>query len=515
MSSLLSHQPKEQNRAKKIMRIGGPTRLDKVTMLAYFQDKMQRVTQKVGHKTESYWDYENVIRSHHNQVQTPTASEMNTARNSLQEAIAQVSGKTLQVIMGEYVLEVNIGDHLRACYEEALHDMTRPGYGMYVGQEYGKVEHFVDSMVTDLPLYMYHALWGHLMHASEKGNLCDEMGRLEVQGVADTYLSAMLEDFAVLKMVPIKGSDTKVVRAYYERSAGFAEGSRDFLGQGGFGEVFLATVYRKDDIQEVVVKRANEDGYNALLNELAVLLDFQQHKDAAKYLVGFEGVSYGATYLAMEQLEPLDRYAEAFLVDQYEDHELEDIQYFFDEDTLGQLFDDLEKGLRYIHGMGYAHGDIKPHNIGLSIEDSRPKFMDLGGMVQKDVIDKQDIASRVGLTSGYGFTKVMDEVINSGEITLMQEMDWFALGRVFHEITSMGMRIQEKLGLEKYSDSFLGELNQQIEGWTTPMEPYIYDNERSATISRGLFYLDDDNVPEEDLFDLFIDGGTFDDIHYT
>lgn len=78
------------------------------------------------------------------------------------------------------------------------------------------------------------------------------------------------------------------------------------------------------------------------------------------------------------------------------------------------LISDLTQAVKYCHGQGINHGDIKPTNV-IIREDGRPVLIDFGGTTNETHLSNDAIAlSRLGrslLKDGRGLAKILDEGI--------------------------------------------------------------------------------------------------------
>lgn len=355
-------------------------------------------------------------------------------------------------------ITVDIGPLLYDFYLERVLDMDRPGFPAYVLTEYGSLDHYVESLTMDLGFYLHQTVLEDLQLFPDF-----KVEDIEKRVKSKVYLESVLDDFLYKKMVPVVTYEGEVQRYYYEISGGIAEHSSSYLGHGGFGEVFLAHAFNNLGKEQVVVKRAKYKGKQALEFESKILDEMMKDDKARPYVVECMGVSKGAMYIAMEELEPLEKYGYPHGLATFSDEQLQAMLPFYQEEVLRELFQHLEEGLRMLHQKGYAHCDVKPANIGMDTHGVA-KYMDMGGMVSKEDLH-DDTLDRVGVTLGYGFLPVLYEALNKGDVSLLQDMDWFALSQTMYEVVMSGIIIQNHFQQPSFSKEFLQECNNKLISW--------------------------------------------------
>ena len=193
---------------------------------------------------------------------------------------------------------------------------------------------------------------------------------------------------------------------------------RERLGDGGFGEVYLAFDPRLDrDIALKVLKQPNP-------SERVMARFFREGRSAARldhpnivpvYDAGFDG---GRCWVAFH-------YVSGRPLDWYRDH------HRLDPPTAARIIRDLADALDHAHHMGVLHRDLKPANV--LIDDlGRPRLIDFGLARRSDLDSSLTHEGAVVGTPAYmspeqalGFSRQVDE-----------RSDVFSLGVIFFEVLS-------------------------------------------------------------------------------
>lgn len=191
------------------------------------------------------------------------------------------------------------------------------------------------------------------------------------------------------------------------------------IGTGGMGRVYLARRADGQYMQEVALKCLRIESTSPVLasvirNERNVLA-MLEHPNIATLLDG--GVTPdGCPWFAMQRIqgEPIDAWC---------DHQRLDLR------ERVQLFLQLAEGLRYAHGKGALHSDLKPSNV-LVDESGRPILLDFGlsSLIRRS---GEPMPRQVAMSLGYTAPEVPTDGCSVAS-------DIYSLGMLLHGMLSGG-----------------------------------------------------------------------------
>jgi serine/threonine protein kinase len=193
---------------------------------------------------------------------------------------------------------------------------------------------------------------------------------------------------------------------------------RERLGDGGFGQVFLAFDPRLDrDVALKVLKQANpsERVMERFFREARSAARLDHPNIVAVHDAGFEG---GRCWVAYHYVSgrPLSWYRD---------------QHRLDPPTAARILRELADAVDHAHRQGVLHRDIKPANV-LIDDHGRPRLIDFGLARRSDLESSLTHDGAVVGTPAYmspeqalGFSRQVDE-----------RSDVFSLGVIFFEVLS-------------------------------------------------------------------------------
>ncbi len=193
---------------------------------------------------------------------------------------------------------------------------------------------------------------------------------------------------------------------------------RERLGDGGFGQVFLAFDPRLDrDVALKVLKQANpsERVMERFFREARAAARLDHPNIVAVHDAGFDN---GRCWVAFHFVSgrPLNWYRD---------------QYRLDPPTAARILRDLAEAVDHAHRQGVLHRDIKPANV-LIDDHGRPRLIDFGLARRSDLDSSLTHDGAVVGTPAYmspeqalGFSRQVDE-----------RSDVFSLGVIFFEVMS-------------------------------------------------------------------------------
>ena len=239
---------------------------------------------------------------------------------------------------------------------------------------------------------------------------------------------------------------------------------RERLGDGGFGEVYLAFDPRLDrDVALKVLKQADpsERVMERFFREARAAARLDHPNIVAVYDAGFDN---GRCWVAFH-------FVSGRPLNWYRDH------HRLDPPTAARIVRDLADALDHAHRQGVLHRDIKPANV-LIDDHGRPRLIDFGLARRSDLDSSLTHDGAVVGTPAYmspeqalGFSRQVDE-----------RSDVFSLGVIFFEVLC-GQRPEAVASLGDSSDQEQEASNAYTEAGTCETRA----KSRRATISaRGL-----------------------------
>ncbi len=193
---------------------------------------------------------------------------------------------------------------------------------------------------------------------------------------------------------------------------------RERLGDGGFGQVFLAFDPRLDrDVALKILKQANP-------NERVMERFFREARAAARLdhpnivAVHDAGFDNGRCWVAFHFVSgrPLDWYRD---------------QYRLDPPTAARILRDLADAVDHAHRQGVLHRDIKPANV-LIDDHGRPRLIDFGLARRSDLDSSLTHDGAVVGTPAY----MSPEQALGSSSHVDERSDVFSLGVIFFEVLS-------------------------------------------------------------------------------
>src|SRR5271165_934933 len=259
--------------------------------------------------------------------------------------------------------------------------------------------------------------------AGEKSNLCPSCGRNidSRQDNAETQTEMTQELEGTLEAEPSAPDSSLGWTETWSRGSLGSLGRfqlRERLGDGGFGQVFLAFDPRLDrDVALKVLKQPdpNERVMERFFREARAAARLDHPNIVAVHDAGFdEGRCWVAFHFVSGR--PLNWYRD---------------QHRLDPPTAARILRDLADAVDHAHRQGVLHRDIKPANV--LIDDlGRPRLIDFGLARRSDLDSSLTRDGAVVGTPAYmspeqalGFSKQVDE-----------RSDVFSLGVIFFEVLS-------------------------------------------------------------------------------
>lgn len=144
------------------------------------------------------------------------------------------------------------------------------------------------------------------------------------------------------------------------------------LGKGAFGTIFLGyDLYRKIYVAIKTIK------YN---NNVSNIMSVSREVEALKFFQGLSCKNWIQCYYD-SFVAYYDNNDYWFIISEYIDGpnltQLSNENFFSRKENILNVYDQMIKGLKYIHGNGWAHRDIKPDNIMFS-KTKLLKYIDFG-----------------------------------------------------------------------------------------------------------------------------------------
>ena len=185
----------------------------------------------------------------------------------------------------------------------------------------------------------------------------------------------------------------------------------EFIGKGGFARVFKAK--RKRDSRVVAVK-------------IPISLDETTGKSFMKEIKAWEELKHpNIVELYDMNIMPTPY----FEMEYVEGGGLERVKKPLDIDNVISIILNIAEALRYAHGRGVIHRDLKPHNI-LLTEDMLPKITDWG---LSRVLAESKTSSIMGFTPAYA----APEQVSPEQFEKTDERtDVWQLGVIFYELST-------------------------------------------------------------------------------
>lgn len=195
----------------------------------------------------------------------------------------------------------------------------------------------------------------------------------------------------------------------------------EYLGEGGFAEVFR--VKRKSDGMVVALKvpRLDEKTSASFLTEVAVW-----HHLNDPHIVRL----YRADILPVPHLEI--EYMEGVVEDGRQVHDLEHLRKPLAEKDAVKVVYGIASGLRYAHEKGITHNDLKPLNVLLD-SDGTPKIADFG---LARISARSTLTVQKGYSPLYAAPEDLDPSLYS---TPDHRTDLYQLGVIFYEALTGAM----------------------------------------------------------------------------
>lgn len=351
-----------------------------------------------------------------------------------------------------------------------LEEIDMPRFEEFLRAQYeSSIDAFTKKYTEDLPNYLRYYLEEIIKTKPEFA--------YDIEDGKYTIVNEVLKKFDASSMSVLMDSKGQSLRVYYRANFKEPHKAPDFLGQGGFGTVYRARSYSETGSREIAIKTVTSNNDHTLYTqqiakqEIATLQEFSHNPEAHKYLVSYEGSS-GKGEIALEKLGKSLRGISKTQgeIEQMPLYQCDMLVTELNEKTLESYFQRIEDAVRFMHKNGYAHCDIKPGNIAFSPEDNLPRLMDVGGAVKKEALGTA--AGSGAYTRGFGFQDAIDDANVAKDITILQDMDWYAVGKTFRSIVDTGIMTQMRTGAPHYSEEFLARINDKCRQWMTKMQGY-------------------------------------------
>lgn len=219
------------------------------------------------------------------------------------------------------------------------------------------------------------------------------------------------------------------------------------IGEGGMGQVFLATRDTDEFTQHVAIKflqthKITSDSRQKLKNERKILASLQ-HKNIASLIGGGE-TQNGQPYIVMEYVvgQPITEYCERKSLSLFERI---------------QLFMQVLSAVSYAHQNLVIHRDIKPGNV-LVTEDGDVKLLDFG--IAKIVQDTEDDAGLTLTQTAYrhlSLASASPEQLSGDSVSVLSDV--YALGALLmHMITERPLIGAQKQSIKEIEQAILHEV---------------------------------------------------------
>ncbi|XP_031405996.1 probable serine/threonine-protein kinase PBL7 [Punica granatum] len=211
-----------------------------------------------------------------------------------------------------------------------------------------------------------------------------------------------------------------------------------FIGQGGFGAVYLGTLKRTGQDQVVAVKKLDKGGHQGDKEFLVevLMLSLLHHPNLVN-LIGY--CAEGEQRLLVYEYMPLGSLEDHL-------HELTPDMEPLDWNTRMQIAAGAAKGLNYLHNEAspsVIYRDLKSSNILLD-EGFQPKLSDFGLAKFGPVGEKSHVSTRVMGTHGY----CAPEYALSGKLTM--KSDIYSFGVVLLELITGRRALSLENGHARY-----------------------------------------------------------------
>ena len=193
-----------------------------------------------------------------------------------------------------------------------------------------------------------------------------------------------------------------------------------FLGQGGFGETYLAKDMALPDHPQCVVKRLMKNPNPEVLDitrrlfgtEAKTLYKLGTHNNIPQLLAHFE--EDGEFYLVQEFIKGHDLTKEIIPGQP------------LDETSVIQLLQEILEILKYVHKNNIIHRDIKPSNLMRREQDNQVVMIDFGAVKELSVLSSLDDEENRTTTIAVGTPVYMAPEQNNGHPQLCSDI--YAIG---------------------------------------------------------------------------------------
>ncbi|WP_321416509.1 tetratricopeptide repeat protein [uncultured Methanomethylovorans sp.] len=207
------------------------------------------------------------------------------------------------------------------------------------------------------------------------------------------------------------------------------------IGEGGFGRIFIAKTKKDNDVAVKIPASWDEATAKSFLREMTVWQNLSHEN-----IISMNDLNiYPLPYLELE-------YANG--------GSLEDVSKPIDVKTASKIMFDISEGLKYAHGKGIIHCDLKPQNIlmvseglkhacknGISLQGLKPNdFIKAEDMVPKITdwgLSKLPITKKSYSKSGYSPLYAAPELISPAKFGKLDfRTDIYQLGIIFYELVT-------------------------------------------------------------------------------